>query len=328
MEKIRWGIVGPGNIANKFAKAVKNVESASLVAVASRSEESARKFAEMYDIPHVFCGYEAMAASDLVDAVYIATPHPFHKPCAELFLNAGKHVLCEKPVCLNAAQAERLKECAEKNGVFLMEAMWTRFLPAVKEAKAMIDQGKIGDVMGLTADFCYNLEPDEEPKIYRNDMAGGALLDVGVYGLHFASVFLGNEPRSITSVSHVKGGVDCYTNVLLHYENGAIATVSSAINLYKPESAYIYGTKGYIFMPRFYGAAEFFVYVDEKIEHVEKPCMGDGFEEEIVEVCDCIRAGKMASDVLPMSLSICMLKQMDEVRRQQGVRYPFEGEDF
>ena len=124
MKKIRWGIVGPGSIANRFAKAVQNVDCAELVAVASRDGSRAQAFAEKHGIPHVFCGYEAMAASDLVDAVYVATPHSFHKPCSELFLKAGKHVLCEKPVCVNAEEARQLAECAASNGVFLMEAMW------------------------------------------------------------------------------------------------------------------------------------------------------------------------------------------------------------
>ncbi len=132
MEKvIRWGIVGPGNIANKFAKAVKNVKGAELVAVASRTEEKGREFAQRYDIPNVFAGYEKMAESDIVDAVYVATPHTFHKSCTEIFLNAKKHVLCEKPICVNATDARILLDCAQKNGVFLMEAMWTRFLPAI-----------------------------------------------------------------------------------------------------------------------------------------------------------------------------------------------------
>ena len=153
MSKIRWGIVGPGNIARKFAEAIVNVEDAELVAVASRSKETAEEFAQKYNIPNVFTGYEAMAESDIVDAVYIATPHPFHKPCAEIFLNAKKHVLCEKPICVNKNQAIALKECATKNGVFLMEAMWTRFIPAVLEAKKIADSGEIGEIMGVSADF-------------------------------------------------------------------------------------------------------------------------------------------------------------------------------
>lgn len=326
MKKIRWGIAGPGCIANKFAQAVKNVEGAELVAVASRTEEKGREFADKYDIPNVFCGYEKMAESNLVDAVYISTPHPFHKPCAELFLNAKKHVLCEKPVCINAAQATKLKDCAEKNGVFLMEAMWTRFLPAIAKAREIAESGDIGEILGITADFCYASTPAEELKLFQNEMAGGSLLDVGVYGLHFISLFLGNSPEEITAISRIENGVDTATEVLLKYKNGAIANVSSAINLEKPEVAYIYGTKGHIYLPHYYGATEMLVCRGGDTEYIVKPPMGDGFEEEICEVLDCIRADKTQSDTLPMSESIEILKQMDLIRKQTGIKYPFEGE--
>jgi len=166
MKKIRWGIVGPGEIANKFAKAIKNVDCAELSAVASRSAEKGRVFADKYGIEKVFAGYESMAESKDIDAVYIATPHPFHKPCAELFLNAGKHVLCEKPICVNASEAKALFECAERNGVFLMEAMWTRFIPAVLRAEEIVKSGKIGDVRAIEAHFCYASSPEEEAKLF------------------------------------------------------------------------------------------------------------------------------------------------------------------
>lgn len=324
MEKIRWGIVGPGNIARKFAKAIKNVEGAKLVAVASRTEERARKFADEYDIPNIFTSYDDMAKSDIVDAVYIATPHTAHKPCTELFLNAKKHVLCEKPVCVNAKQANDLYECAEKNGVFLMEAMWTRFLPAIVEAVKTVQSGVIGEVRGVKADFCYSCPPEVDPKLYKNDMAGGSLLDVGIYGLNFAAIFLGDDPESVTSFCDVADGVDLQTNILLKYKNGAIASVSSAINVVKPATGYIYGTKGYIEMPVFYGAKEFFVCVDEEKQHISKPPMGDGFEEEICEVCECIKNGKTQSSVMPMSESIRIMKQMDCIRRQNGLKYPVD----
>ena len=326
MKKVRWGIVGPGNIANKFAKAIKNVEIAELVAVATRSEEKGKIFAEQYGIKNVFTGYEKMAESDLVDAVYIATPHPFHKLNAEMFLNTKKHFMCEKPVCINAYQAEKLKECAKENNVFLMEAMWTRFLPAVREAVSVANSGEIGEILGLTADFCYNLKPEEEPKIYQNEMAGGSLLDVGVYGVHFASMFLGNSPESVTSVMNKVSDVDAHSVVNLKYKNGAIATITSAINLEKPSSAYIYGSKGHIFIPHFYGANDFYVYKDNLERHIEKRAIGDGFEEEIIEACNMILKGKTESSILPMDESIKMLKIMDEARKQNELKYPFEGE--
>lgn len=327
MKKIRWGIAGPGNIARQFAEAVRNVDCAELAAVASRDKARGDAFAEKYGIDHVFCGYEEMAASDLVDAVYIATPHPFHKPCAELFLSAKKHVLCEKPLCINARQAEMLAECAQKHGVFLMEAMWTRFLPAIREAKEIIARGGIGEVLGVEADFCYHLAPEEEPKIYQPHMAGGSLLDVGVYGLHFAAMFLGSEPETITALAHTEGGVDIHTNLLLKYRSGAMANISSAIGLEKPKTAYLYGTKGRILLPRFYGAEKLIVTTGDTTTEIVKELHGNGFEGEITEACRCIAQGKLQSDILPLHESITILKQIDAVRAQIGIRYPLEGEE-
>lgn len=324
MKTIRWGVAGPGNIARRFAQAAKNVEGAQLVAVASRDPGRGKAFAETFGIPHIFNSYEAMAASDAVDAVYIATPHPFHAPCAELFLKAGKHVLCEKPMCVNAEQAERLKACAGENGVFLMEAMWTRFLPAILEAKRIVDRGDIGEVMGIEADFCYRTEWGTIPRLFLPELAGGGLLDVGVYCLHFASIFLGSAPESVTAVAHTQEGVDLHTNMVLNYPNGAIANLTSAIGVTKPETGYIYGTKGYICLPCFYGAQELQVHTGDGVTAIRREYLGNGFEEEIIEVCRCIRVGKLQSDTMPVDETVAILRQMDTVRQQIGIRYPFE----
>ena len=326
MRKIRWGIAGPGKIANKFAVALKNLDCGELAAVASTSQERATAFAEAYGIPHVFCGYEAMAASQEVDAVYVATPHSHHMQVAQLFLNAGKHVLCEKPICVNARQARQLKECAAKNGVFLMEAMWTRFLPAIREAQAIIARGEIGEIRGIHADFCYAMEPGAN-RAYLNELAGGALLDVGVYGLHFASTFLGSHPETILALAHTNGQVDIHTNVLMKYEGGAIANITSAIGVKKPDGAWIYGSRGRIFIPGFYGATELFVTVGQEETHIMKKPLGAGFEEEIQEACRCIAAGKPESDILPLDETIAVMEQMDAVRKQIGIVYPFADEE-
>ncbi len=318
MENIRWGIAGAGGIANKFAKAVKNVEGATLVAVASRSEERGKNFAEKYGIENVFTSYEEMAASSMVDAVYVATAHPFHKSCSEIFLKAKKPVLCEKPLCVNAKEAKELAACAKKNDVFLMEAMWTKFVPATKKAREAVALGKIGDVMGISADFCYRAEKEDEPNLFNVNMAGGSLLDVGVYGLHYASLFLEENPVEIKSVAKIEDGVDTVMEVLLKYENGAIAKISSATRLSKPADGFIYGSKGRIYMPCFYGANELYV----GSEKIDAPAIGDGFEEEIIEVCRCIREGKTESDTHPLSSSINILTQMDEIRKQCGIIYP------
>ncbi len=318
MKNIRWGIAGAGGIANKFAKAIKNVEGAELVAVASRTEGKGKAFAEKYGIENVFTSYEDMAFSDKVDAVYVATAHPFHKSCSEIFLNAKKHVLCEKPLCVNSDEAKELSDCAKKNGMFLMEAMWTKFLPATKKAVELANTGAIGEVMEVTADFCYRTEKADEPNLFNVNMAGGSLLDVGVYGLHFASLFFGENPSDIKSVAKIEDGVDTVMEVLLKYENGAVAKISSATRLSKPADGFVYGSKGRIYMPCFYGANELYI----GSEKIEAPALGDGFEEEIAEATRCIREGKTESEIHPLSSSIKILEQMDEIRKQCKIIYP------
>ena len=326
MDRIRWGIAGPGNIANKFAQAVKNVDCACLSAVASRSYDKAKEFADKYSIENIFSSYEEMAASDKIDAVYISTIHPFHKPCAELFLNGGKHVLCEKPICINVNQIKALKECAEKNNKFIMEAMWTRFLPAIKETKAMIEQGVIGKVIAVEADFCYRETPESCPILFDNKIAGGALLDVGIYPLNLVSYLLGNNPQEITATSYIENAVDIHTQMTFKYGDGIISSLSCAIGVQKPETAFIYGTDGYIMLPAFYGANEILVYKDGEEKHIDMPFLGNGFEEEIYEACNCIKKGKLQSDVMPLSESMAVLNQMDIIRKQIGISYPLEGE--
>lgn len=326
-QKIRWGIAGPGNIANKFAKAIKNIHEAELAGVASRSYEKGKAFADTYGIENVFSNYEEMAASDKIDAVYISTIHPFHKSCAELFLNNGKHVLCEKPICVNQNQAKELFECAKRNGKFIMEAMWTRFLPAIRETKAMIDRGEIGKVIALEADFCYRETPESCAILFDNSIAGGALLDVGIYTLNLSSYLFGNSPEKITAVSYNENGVDIHTQMTLKYPDGVISNLSCAIGVQKPETAFIYGTDGYIKLPAFYGAQEIILCKEGEEKVIKKTSLGEGFEEEIIEVCNCISNGKTESGIMPHTESLLMLSQMDEIRNQIGIKYPLEGEN-
>ena len=327
MKKVRWGIAGPGNIAKKFATAVNRLEGVELCAIASRDAARGAAFAAEYGVSTVFSSYEEMAASPLVDCVYVATPHPFHKPCAEIFLRAGKHVLCEKPMCVNTAQAEELIACAKENNVFLMEAMWTRFLPATEALLAAIAAGEIGEVRGFTADFCYNIEVKEDSKIFRADMAGGGLLDVGVYCLHFAAMLMGTENVELSAASRIIGGCDRHTVITARYQNGAIATLTSATDVQKPYDAYIYGSKGHIYIPNFYGAQGFTVVKGAKSEARTYPSLGAGFEEEILEASRAVTEGIKESERHPLSRTLAVLAQMDEIRRAIGVRYPLPGED-
>jgi len=318
---VRWGIVGTGEIANKFARAVCSAEGAKAVAVASRRGETARAFADTYNIEHSFGSYEELAAFDGVDAVYIALPHRYHAPYTEMFLRAGKHVLCEKPIAVTARELERVQALAAEKQLFVMEAMWTRFLPVMAEIKRVIAAGTIGEVLEVSADFCYN-NPDHSHHAFAGDGDGGSVLDVGIYGLNFALMFLGEDVEQVQAMARLENNADLNMNALLQFGGGAMARVSSALALEKPGLGYIYGSKGCIRVPAFYGASEFDVVVEGKTTTHAAPFKGNGFEEEIEECCRCILAGKTQSDVMPPARSMVVLRLMDEIRKQLGITYP------
>ncbi len=326
MEKIRWGVAGPGIIARKFAEAIENVPLAELSGVASTSKERAERFALEFSVPNVFSSYAEMAESSLIDAVYVSTAHPFHKSSAEIFIKAGIPVLCEKPICVNATQAKEICTLAKDNGVFLMEAMWTRFLTSIRKMKELIAAGEIGKPMSLTADFCYSIEREEDPKLFENSLAGGSLLDVGVYTLHFASEVFGEAPEKVSAVANVVGGVDYHTRILLGYKGGETASLSSAIKLEMPFDAYIYGTEGSIYIPDFYTSNRLMLCKNGEERAIECPYDGNGFEGEILEVQNCIMRGKTESDILPHRESIKIMEQMDEIRKQIGLFYDYDKE--
>ena len=193
-EKVRFGIVGTGTIAHRFAEAIKNVQGARLVAVASRTKENAEKFGDEFGIPMRFDSYEKMAVSDVIDAAYIAVPHSGHISCSCLMMNNGKHVLCEKPMAVNSREAEEMFSCAEKNNVLLMEAMWARLVPGTIKMLEIVNDGILGDIRGAEGKFCYTMDEDEMGHhVFKVENGGGSLLDVGVYGLNFASWYLGRE---------------------------------------------------------------------------------------------------------------------------------------
>lgn len=320
MNYVRWGILGTGNIANRFAKAITNADGAKLVAVASRNIHTADNFADKYNIENRFSSYEALASFEGVDAVYIALPHIYHAQYAKIMMQAGKHVLSEKPICINSNQIDELIQIQKEQNVFLMEALWTRFLPAYAQIKAIISNGLIGDVLEVSADFCYNLE-NKAHNVYNANFVGGSLLDVGIYGLNFASMILGDDVTEINSTVFQNNGVDERTHIMLKYKNGAIARISSALCLAKPEDAYIYGSSGYIRIPTFYAATTFDVVKKDSIQTYNFPFKGNGFEEEIEECNRCILNNKSQSDIMPLSNSSSILKIMDSVRNQHNIMF-------
>lgn len=324
MKKIRFGIVGTGNIAHRFAEAIKNVENAELTAVASRTAENAEKFGDEFDIPVRFASYEAMAQSDVIDAAYIAVPHSGHKPCSCLMMNNGKHVLCEKPLAVNAREAEEMFACAEKNGVLLTEAMWARLVPGTQKLIELVNSGKLGEIKGVEGKFCYTLDEDEtDHHVLKPEHGGGSTLDVGVYGLNFASWYLGNGVESIKAADDDIGKVDGHTCVLIKYRNGGIAQLSSAISLRKPNEGYVYGTKGYVRLSRFYAPQKLEFHLNDGTEEtIEVPYEGNGFEEQIRHFCACVSDGLIESPVVTHAQTLFIMKQMDEIRRLTDIYYP------
>ena len=289
-KKIRFGIVGTGTIAHRFAQAIKNVEGAELTAVASRTKENAEKFGDEFDIPVRFESYEKMAASDAIDAAYIAVPHSGHIGCSCLMMNNGKHVICEKPMAVNSAEAEEMFRCAKKNNVLLMEAMWARLVPGTLRMLQIVEEGVLGDILAVEGKFCYTMDEDEmDHHVFKSENGGGSLLDVGVYGLNFASWYLGKDVEIIDAQSDIYNGVDSHTCALIKYKNGAIADISSAILLRKPNEGYVYGSKGYAHLRRFYAPQEIDIYLNNgETEKISVPYAGNGFEEQIAHFCDCI----------------------------------------
>lgn len=323
-QKIRFGIVGTGTIAHRFAEAIKNVDNAELVAVASRTKENAEKFGCEFDIPARFDSYEKMALSDVIDAAYIAVPHSGHIGCSCLMMNNGKHVLCEKPMAVNSKEAEEMFRCARENNVLLMEAMWARLVPGTIKMLELVENGVLGDILGVEGKFCYSMDEDEmDHHVFKRENGGGSLLDVGVYGLNFASWYLGKDVETINAQSDIYNGVDSHTCVLLKYKNGAIADISSAILLRKPNEGYVYGNKGYARLLRFYAPQEIDIYLNNgKTVKIPVPYAGNGFEEQIAHFSECVSKGLKESPVVTHEQTLYITKQMDKIRKITGVEYP------
>jgi predicted dehydrogenase len=324
--KVRWGIIGTGHIAKKFAEGLLSLPDAELVAVGSRSQTSADDFAAWYGIPHRHATYAGLANDPDVDAVYIATPHPLHKDNSLLCLNAGKAVLCEKPFALNAAQAEEVVKLARAKQLFLMEAMWTRFLPVHVEVRELLAEDAIGDVRMLAADFGFRTEWNPNGRLLNPELGGGALLDVGIYPLALASQVFG-IPTRVTGLAYVGAtGVDEQVGIVLGYGQGQLAVLSAAVRTNSPQEALLMGTEGSIRIhaPFWKSAALTISRTGHDDELVELPYSSNGYNYEAAEVIACLRAGKLESDIMPLDETLAIAKTMDQLRAQWGLKYPME----
>jgi len=326
VRKFRWGILGTGSIARQFVRGLNSVPEAEVLAVGSRSEASAAKFADKRNIPRRHASYQALASDPDVDVVYIATPHPFHAENATLCLEAGKAVLCEKPFCVNAAEAERVVGLAREKGLFLMEGMWTRFFPLMGEVRRLVSEGALGEVRMLNVDFGFRADPDPASRLFAPGLGGGALLDVGVYCVSFASMVLG-RPSGSVGISHLgETGVDEQASIGLEHEGGRLANLSIGIRTTTPQEATIMGTEGYvrIHAPWWRPESMTISRPGEEDETVEVPVTGNGFGYEAAEVMRCLEAGKTESEIMPLDETVSVMKTMDSIRAAWGLKYPGE----
>jgi predicted dehydrogenase len=324
--RIRWGIIGTGHIAKKFAEGLLSLPEAELVAVGSRSQASADDFAAWYGIPHRHATYAGLAHDPDVDAVYIATPHPLHKDNSLLCLKAGKAVLCEKPFALNAAQAGEVIKLARAKKLFLMEAMWTRFLPVHVEVRELLAEDAIGDVRMLSADFGFRAEWNPKSRLLNPELGGGALLDVGIYTLSLASQVFG-IPTRVTGLAHLGAtGVDEQVGMVLGYGQGQLAILSAAVRTDSPQEALLLGTEGSIRIhsPFWKPTALTISKAGQDDEVVDLPYSSNGYNYEAAEVIACLRAGKLESDIMPLDETLAIAKTMDQLRAQWGLKYPME----
>jgi predicted dehydrogenase len=322
---VRWGILGPGRIARKFAGALRASEGAELAAVGSRRRERAEEFAAEQGFAVAHGSYESLAADPHVDAVYVATPHPFHAEHTILCLRGGKHVLCEKPFALNARQAERMIHVAREEDRFLMEAMWTRFLPTLVRVRALTAQGRIGEVRLLTADLGFRAPFDPASRLFDPALGGGALLDLGVYPVSLASMLFGAPARIESAANLGATGVDEETAVLLHHAKGQLALLTASSRLATPCQAHLHGTKGWIRIhPPWQGSTRLTVSSGERGETLDLPHRGGGYAHMAEAFMEHVRAGARDSPVMPQAESLAIMRTLDAIREQWGLRYPGE----
>jgi predicted dehydrogenase len=322
-QKVRWGILGPGGIASTFAADLPLVPGAELAAVGSRSKESAVAFASRFGFERAHGSYAELAADPGVDVVYVATPHAFHLQAALLCVEAGKSVLVEKPITLDLPGAARLVAAARTNEVFLMEAMWMRLNPAIRKVAELVEQGAIGWVSAIHADFGLPGPFPADHRLRDPRLGGGALLDVGVYPVHLAHLVMG-APTSVQAWAHLTPeGVDENTGVLLGYQAGAVAALTCSINGASRNTASITGTEGRIDLPEGFFVPKSFVLhrPDGDPETFAFPFEGAGYQFEVAEVQRCLLAGELESPLLPHTTTLEVMTLLDTIREEIGVAY-------
>ncbi|MGV6815836.1 MAG: Gfo/Idh/MocA family protein [Thiotrichales bacterium] len=355
-KEVRWGVMGTGMVARQVAACFEWADNASLVAVGSRTQKSADAFAASNKIPRAYGSYEALLADDDIDVIYVATPHHRHRDDCLMCFSHGKAVMCEKPFSLDRDEAIEIVEAARAQGRFCMEAMWARFFPVVQAVKKHIDDGDIGEVIELKADFGYPTPYDPENRFFNLKKGGGALLDRGVYLLSLAQLLLGKH-ASVESTAEIGAtGVDETSSYLLRYDSGAVANLSATLMGYGTNEAVISGTKGKIrlhapfFQPASYSIQQQDGHlqpaaapgpmpkagkVSQRLRRammplidklsgakvIRQPYSGMGYQFELIEVSRCIADGLTESPLMPLDDTLQIMQVMDDIRDQSGLNF-------
>jgi len=325
MSTFKWGILGPGGIARAFAKDLQLLEAHEVAAVGSRTLSNAQEFAKTFG-GTAYGSYEELVADPTIDAIYVATPHPSHKENVITALNAGKPVLCEKPFAVNAHEAREMVAAAEKNGVALMEAMWARFLPHYADVREIIASGVLGQILTVQADHGQRLADRNIPRLVEPSLAGGALLDLGIYPVSFAHMILGNPEKITASAVLTDKGVDAQTSMIFDYADGAQAILTTTMIEQTPCRAVVAGVNGWLEIDRtFYNPTSMRVVLfDGSVTQYPHTYTGHGLREQAEAFKKLVQSGKNQSEILTWKDTVDIMGTLDAVRSQIGLRYPFE----
>lgn len=322
---VRWGVAGTGSIASDFAEAMELVDDGAVAAVASRTTEAATAFAGRHGIGHAYGSYEALAEDPDVDIVYVATPHSRHAADTLMYLEAGKHVLCEKPFALNAGEATAMADAARSRGLFLMDAVWSRFLPSYRSLADVLGEGRIGEPLLVEADFGFRADVDPAHRLFDLQLGGGALLDLGIYPVQLCSMVLG-APDSVVALGSIGAtGVDEQVAAVLHQPDGSLGVIKAAVRTGLSCTARISGSEGWIDLPAWMHCPhEITVSTRRGIERLDCSFSGGGLRFEIEAVHRSLLAGETESNVMPLTETLQIMSTLDAIRAQIGLVYPGE----
>lgn len=327
MKKIRWGILGTGTIAHKFAADLKYVEGAELTAAGSRSPEKAEKFCRDFDIPFSFGSYQELAESNLVDIIYIATPHSLHHENTLLCLDNGKAVLCEKPFALNAKQASEMIDAARQKNLFLMDALWTKFLPHYKKMIEIVRSGSLGDIKVVLANFGFQANANPDSRLLNPGLGGGSLMDIGIYNVFTALDILGTPDEVNVSINATENGIDEQCAILFKYKNGVMASLFSSISVSLGTEVEICGTLGRLKLTTpFYepsSTLELIANGEKIVINVEKP-NGFGYQFEASHATECLQNNLTESPVVTHVGTLQLMQTLDRIRNFSGIVFPGE----